>query len=281
MTNQELNAALYEKMLAEQENYRKWLLGQPAEDILKHTCKYTVLEDILMSLEYHDLTDKQAAALLKSPTPLEDVFQEFERQETDYMDTLLRSMVHRANALIASETEQNTIIFGAYAGRPIQWIVLEKKDQKALLLSKYCLLKKAYHDAFTPVTWADCTLRKWLNHEFYHDVFTPDEKKKILTTKLRNAKNPLYETEGGDDTEDKVFLLSINEANKYFSSNEEGQAFFPDGKSVWWWLRSPGSLGNTAAGMFSNGSISQGGYSVDSKDGVRPALWVDLSKFHF
>lgn len=130
MTNQELNAALYEKMLAEQENYRKWLLEQPAEDILKHTCKYTVLKDILMSLEYHDLTDKQAAALLKSPTPLEDVFQEFERQETDYMDTLLRSMVHRANALIAAETDQNAIIFVPMQVGQFSGLSLRKKTRK-------------------------------------------------------------------------------------------------------------------------------------------------------
>ena len=74
MNNQELNTALYEKMFAEQDTYRKWLLTQPPEEILNHTYEYTIREDILLSLEYHDLADAQAAALLKSFTPLADVF---------------------------------------------------------------------------------------------------------------------------------------------------------------------------------------------------------------
>ena len=85
MTNEERNTALYQKMSAEQETYRKWLLSQPPEEILHHTYEYTVREDVLMSLENRNLTDAQADALLKSPCPLEDVFREFEKRETDYM----------------------------------------------------------------------------------------------------------------------------------------------------------------------------------------------------
>lgn len=71
MTNEELNTALYEKMFAEQEKYRAWLLSQPPEEILNHTYEYTMREDILLSLEYHDLPDAQARAMLKSPAPLQ------------------------------------------------------------------------------------------------------------------------------------------------------------------------------------------------------------------
>ena len=62
MTNEELNTRLYEKMFAEQEQFRDWLLSQPAAEILNHAYEYTVREDILMSLEYHDLEDSQARA---------------------------------------------------------------------------------------------------------------------------------------------------------------------------------------------------------------------------
>ena len=62
MTNEELNTALYEKMFAEQETYRAWLLSQPPEEILNHAYEYTVREDILMSMEYHNLPDAQAKA---------------------------------------------------------------------------------------------------------------------------------------------------------------------------------------------------------------------------
>ena len=93
MTNEERNTALYQKMFAEQETYRKWLLEQLPEEILKHTYEYTVREDVLMSLEVYDLTDAQAEALLKSSAPLGDVFKEFEKRETDYMDTVFDSIV--------------------------------------------------------------------------------------------------------------------------------------------------------------------------------------------
>lgn len=78
MTNEELNTRLYEKMFEEQEKYRGWLLSQPPEEILNHTYEYTVREDILMTLEVNNLSDKQCRALLKSPCPLGDVFKDFE-----------------------------------------------------------------------------------------------------------------------------------------------------------------------------------------------------------
>ena len=106
MTNEEKNTALYEKVFAEQESYRKWLLEQPPEEILKHSYEYVVREDILLSLEYHDLTNAQAEALLKSPGPLGDIFKEFEQRETDYMDTVFDTVVCRANAVIKAEARQ-------------------------------------------------------------------------------------------------------------------------------------------------------------------------------
>ena len=78
MTNEELNTRLYEKMFAEQEQFRDWLLSQPPAEILNHAYEYTVREDILMSLEYHDLEDSQARALLKSDKPLKQIFERWE-----------------------------------------------------------------------------------------------------------------------------------------------------------------------------------------------------------
>lgn len=110
MTNEEKNTALYEKVFAEQESYRKWLLEQPPEEILKHSYEYVVREDILLSLEYHDLTNAQAEALLKSPGPLGDIFKEFEQRETDYMDTVFDTVVCRANAVIKAEARQQATV---------------------------------------------------------------------------------------------------------------------------------------------------------------------------
>lgn len=98
MTNAELNKALYQKMFAEQETYREWLLSQPSEEILNHTYEYTVREDILTSMEYHDLPDAQARALLASPSPLADVFADWENKETGYMDDIWQTVEERAKA---------------------------------------------------------------------------------------------------------------------------------------------------------------------------------------
>lgn len=103
MTNEELNTKLYEKMFAEQEKYREWLLTQPPEEILNHTYEYTMREDIVLALEYHDLTDKQCKALLKSPCPLGDVFKDFEKRETDHMENIRDTIECRANAVIRAD----------------------------------------------------------------------------------------------------------------------------------------------------------------------------------
>ncbi len=129
MTNEERNTALYQKMFAEQETYRKWLLTQPPEEILNHAYEYTVREDVLLSLEYHDLTDAQADALLDSASPLGEVFKEFEKRETGYMDTVFDSVVCQADALIAAEAERKRVLLETLSDEEI-------KTEAARLLSE-------------------------------------------------------------------------------------------------------------------------------------------------
>ena len=103
MNTNNLNTALYEKMATEQEKYRDWLKSQPPEEILHHTYEYTVREDIVLALEEYDLSDKQCKALLKSPSPLADVFKDFEKRETDHMDNIRDTIECRANAVIRAD----------------------------------------------------------------------------------------------------------------------------------------------------------------------------------
>ena len=106
MTSEELNTALYQKMFAEQEQFKAWLLTQPPEEILNHTYEYSVREDILITLENNDLYDEQAEALLRSESPLADVYKEFSKRETDYMDVVLDSLETCADAEIAREQKR-------------------------------------------------------------------------------------------------------------------------------------------------------------------------------
>ena len=103
MTTEELNAQLYEKMFAEQEKYRQWLLIQPSNEILKHAYEFTIREDILLSLEYNDLPTKQAKALLKSPCPLDDIFRTWDKMETRHMQDIFDAIESRANTVLRQE----------------------------------------------------------------------------------------------------------------------------------------------------------------------------------
>lgn len=176
----------------------------------------------------------------------------------------------------------DTIVFGKYKNKEIEWIVLdEREDGSQLLLSKYILFKKRYHNKSLEVTWETCALRKWLNTDFVKKAFTSSEQSKIQTTHVVNKGNEMYGTEGGKDTEDKVFLLSIEEVNQYLNSDEIRIARNLDNNQIdWYWLRSPGLYADTAAYVFldwDTGEVNVEGYEVHPvHHGVRPAIWVNL-----
>lgn len=203
----------------------------------------------------------------------------------------------------------NYVSFGTYpqtkAGNdatPIEWLVLARDGNKALLISRYGLDAQRYNKDTTSVTWETCTLRTWLNGTFYNKAFSSAEQAAILTTNVDNSKNQCYSgwsTNGWKNTQDKVFLLSYAEANKYFgvtyynSSNTKSRVA-PTAYAIahgawtsssdktadsvnagWWWLRSPGSDQRSAAYVFADGSLYDLSVGSDSAS-VRPALWVNI-----
>lgn len=136
------------------------------------------------------------------------------------------NMIAAAAARDAKFAVGNYVTFGTYpqtkAGNdatPIEWLVLARDGDKALLISRYALDAQPYNKDYTSVTWETCTLRTWLNGTFYNKAFSSAEQAAILTTNVDNSKNQCYSgwsTSGGNNTQDKVFLLSYAEANKYF-----------------------------------------------------------------
>ena len=209
----------------------------------------------------------------------------------------------------AQFTVGNYVTFGEYpqttAGEdmtPIEWLVLARDGNKALLISRYGLDAQPYNTDHTSVTWETCTLRTWLNVTFYNKAFSSDEQAAILTTSVDNGKNQGYSkwsTSGGNNTEDKVFLLSYAEANKYFGvtydniSNTKSRVAptayaiahgtwtsssnkTADGTDAgWWWLRSPGNYQDFAAVVDTDGSLRN--ITVNYVSGsVCPALWVNI-----
>lgn len=104
-TNKELNEELYFKLCDEQKKYKDWLLSLDPKEILCHSYEYVVREDIVFALEYTDLSDEQCKALLKSPDPLQEIYDVFDRMETDYMSTLEWCCEHAADLRIRKEKE--------------------------------------------------------------------------------------------------------------------------------------------------------------------------------
>lgn len=205
------------------------------------------------------------------------------------------------------------VVFGRYeqdgneenGPEEIEWIVLDVKGGKSLLLSRYALDVQPYHTKSKKITWKDCSLRKWLNGEFLKAAFSKEERSLILKTKVDNSRKQGYQkwkkTKGGKDTKDKIFLLSYMEANKYFGTSFRGEnseeamaplteyamrkgADFPmlrwqEGDPAYgsWWLRSPGYVQVDAAVINSTGNVVD--YNINSGETcVRPAMWVKPGK---
>ena len=197
----------------------------------------------------------------------------------------------------------DTYTFGAYeqdnstsnGKEAIEWTVLDKDGMSLLLISKQALDCQQYNTSYTDVTWESCSLRKWMNGTFLNKAFNAEEQAQIQNTTVSADKNPEYNTNPGNATTDKVFLLSINEVEKYFNSDEARKcaptayakaqgAYTSDSyktasgaATCWWWLRSPGYNQNYAADVINDGSVNcNGNYVVDGSDAVRPALWINL-----
>ena len=204
--------------------------------------------------------------------------------------------------LIKSISVGDSYTFGSYeqdnntsnGKEDIEWIVLDKDGANILVISKYALDCQQYNTSYTDVTWESCSLRKWMNGTFLNAAFSSEEAAMIATTTVTADKNPSYSTNAGNDTQDQVFLLSITEVEKYFSSNNDRMcvptayaiaqgAYTSSSYSVggaatcWWWLRSPGDRSNYAADVSSDGSVNYSGDYVSYGSGcVRPALWINL-----
>ena len=209
------------------------------------------------------------------------------------VDSLLANDHNLAAARDAKYSVGNYVTFGhypqtsgGYDSTPIEWLVLARDGNKALLISRYTLDAKPYNTSSTDITWEKCTLRTWLNGNFLNAAFSTNEQRGILTTTVDNSKEQgysgYYYSNGGNNTQDKLFLLSYSEAWYYYKSDNAristptkyAKSQEGNGYSDRWWLRSPGLGQHYAAYVYSDGSRIDD--LVNISRGVRPALWINL-----
>jgi hypothetical protein len=156
------------------------------------------------------------------------------------------------------------------------WRVLDVQGERALIISEDVLESRAYHSEWTEITWEHSDIRAYLNGEFYNR-FNSTDQNKIVETTVINSNNPTHGTPGGNDTTDKIFLLSIDEAQTYFTDDASRIAVNANGEARSWWLRSPGNYSIDAAYVYRDGNVNVNGNCVYNYfGGVRPALWLNL-----
>lgn len=174
---------------------------------------------------------------------------------------------------------------------PIKWRVLHYENSEAFLLADAILDSQPYHSENEEIDWEKSSIRAWLNNEFINKAFSNEENKAINTVELINKDNSKYGTQGGKNTSDKLFLLSLSEVDETEESKEYGfwdkktrkcknDNFFEE--TYFWWLRSPGNSSHDAAGVYYYGWVFGYGYDVqEPAGGIRPALYLNLSSSDF
>lgn len=181
---------------------------------------------------------------------------------------------------------------GKNSSDPILWVTAHVEGDRALIMSRYLLTGRRYKTLLRAVTWEESALRRWLNQQFYEMGFTSEERSVITSTWMETDTNPVNQTDGGNDTEDTLFLLSISEIQSYLGANAAlcgakgtpyalakidwtgytGNAFY--------WLRTPGYKGDRTTYINTNGGIDMKGAPVDEIYGVRPAMWISVSRLY-
>lgn len=246
----------------------------------------------ILDIKYND-----AVALMDAGKVFEayDAFLSLE----SYKDSAEKAKAIYDNNIVLGLSVANVgdyVSFGAYeqdnntsnGNEKIEWLVLEKTDGKALVISRYALDFKPYNDTLESVNWETCDIRVWLNNDFINNAFSENDKEMISTVTVSADKNPRWAKNPGAETQDKVFLLSTEEANRYFSSDDSrkceptayADAIVPhayNSESCSWILRSTDSIGFSFAFVDTVGDITDySGCGVNYLGGVRPAIWIEF-----
>ena len=196
-----------------------------------------------------------------------------------------------------SKTAQvgSTVFFGSYeqdnnkenGQEDIQWIVLDEKDGKLLVISKYALDSLQFNSTYAGTTWERCTARDWMNSSFLDEAFDSDEQMMIAESSLFPDENNKTGVNQGNATVDKIFFLSMLQVDDYFPSKEEKQCqptayavaqgiMVSENGCCWWWTRTMGINAFSAATVGVDGYIAYNGNDLRRDSvGIRPAMWID------
>ena len=189
--------------------------------------------------------------------------------------------------------EYETAVLGSWeqdadaddGAEPIEWLIVDESEDACLYVTKYAIENVPYNDEESEVTWADSSIRAWLNSEFMEQAFSQEERAKIVPVTLENVANPDHGTSTGENTLDSVFLLDVQEVGKYFPDvqdrvAEPSEAVKEDGiillhDNCLWRLRTSGRTEKHAVVVLTTGEYDYCGLNVSYELAcIRPAMWV-------
>ena len=198
--------------------------------------------------------------------------------------------VTAADETMPEQQEYRRLEFGGFS-----WLVLEEEDDKLMLLSEYILFDQRYHNLNEAVTWETSSLRRYLNNEFFNS-FTLEDRQRIAEARVINDERQVHfpfelglgmprswSVPAGNDTYDRIFLLSFDEQRNYFADASARLAGMIDdhpGRGGlythwWWWLRSPGVC-TFSVGVITTRGVDNVAVESTQAVGVRPVLWMYL-----
>ena len=238
------------------------------------------------------------------PVQSEGVSMDIESESGSVTDTVEsavsnESVQSEAHDRITSPEEADVgdvIVFGSYeqdndtsdGKEAIEWVVLEKNGDSLLVISRYALDGRVYDESYYgDITWEFCSLRRWLNNDFFSEAFSQSEQMRIEERMVAAAVTPGSETSysSSRETMDRVFILSTEEAQQYLTEELkkcEATAYAAE-QDVYiskftgycrWWTRTSVSGRNDAAFVDSEGSLDSGYSSTYSSNAVRPAMRI-------
>ncbi len=267
-------------------------MSEMPDKIIPSVDDETTAEESSLVTPTETITQEDTAATETQPISIEDQTPEDtnEAQETINDTTENPSTTEEQTTVEPKTTEEPTteslsgrdaygreiVMYGNYDGDPIEWIVLESDGNTSLLISKYILDIKAYNDPIVAQarTWEWSSLRKWLNNDFLIEAFSQEEQAAI---QIINVQDYFGRSTPADITQDKVFLLSYEQAWHYFPTNSERAAKTKQSKSYSWWLINDAQVSTYRINLYKMLVAKNGedGYiRLNEKGGVRPCIRV-------
>ena len=297
-TAEELKTKTQKQKLSNEEQYFEWLLNNQNDITRYQACIIPAVKQIIDNL-LQDLHSELNRRREEQARKEREEKARNEREEKARKEREIRIF----GKPLSSVRKGDIIRYGKYyqdtdrQKSPIEWLVLDVKEKEVLLISRYALDCKQYYHGYTStsITWENCDLRKWLNGDFIKSAFSEEEAERILVSDIKNDDIPQHH-KGGNNTKDRVFCLSISEAEQYFGNDEsrkckptayarqQGASVYND--CCYWWLRSPYTPGSkfgyfwlmkerNAACVRTVGSLYPIGRSVNyDRVAVRPALRI-------